>query len=204
MKNMSPFPEFFDSVPSITTFDPLALTLGAVRDGIIKFNYKQIIKAAGHSCPTVAGAYIMTLKALDALYPDSLPVRGEIKVEFKEDEEEGVAGVIGNVITNITGATQKSGFKGLNGKFARHSLMYFNVPIQSSARFTRLDTQKSVDVFYNPNAVPPSSAMQELMLLVMNQKANEAQTKEFGVLWQERVKRILIDNFNNEALIKVH
>ena len=203
MKDMSAFPKFFDEVPSITTFDPLALTLGTVSDGIIKFNYKQIVKAAGHSCPTVAGAYIMTLKALDALYPDSKPVRGEIKVEFKEDQEEGVAGVIGNVITNITAATQKSGFKGLNGRFARHSLMFFNAPIQSSARFTRLDTQKSVDVLYNPNVVPPSKALQELMLLVMNQKANEAQVKEFGVLWQERVKRILIDNFDNEALIKV-
>ena len=195
------FPKFFDEVPGITTFDPLALTLGTVEDGIIKFRYTQIVKSAGHSCPTVAGAYLMTLKALDALYPDSPAVRGEIKVEFKEDMEDGVAGVIGNVISNITGATDKSGFKGLNGNFARHSLMKFNSDINSSARFTRTDTGKSVDVFYNPGIAPAHAKMHELMGLVITGNANKEQIKEFGKLWQERVKRILIDNFNNKEMI---
>ena len=195
------FPKFFDEVTGITTFDPLALTLGTVKDGIIKFRYTQIVKSTGHSCPTVAGAYLMTAKALDALYPESPAVRGDIKVEFKEDLEDGVAGVIANVISNITGATEKSGFKGLNGKFARHSLISFNSNINSSARFTRTDTNKSVDVYYNPSVVPPLPKMQELMPLVMTQNANEEQIKEFGELWQERVKRILIDNFNNKEML---
>ena len=197
------FPKFFDEVPGITTFDPLALTLGTVEDGIIKFRYTQIVKSAGHSCPTVAGAYLMSLKALDMLYPDSPAVRGEIKVEFKESLEDGVAGVIANVISNITGATEKSGFKGLNGNFARHSLMKFNSDINSNARFTRTDTGKSVDVFYNPSIVPPHPRMQELMPLVMTQNASKEEIKEFGKLWQERVKRILIDNINNEKMINI-
>ncbi len=197
------FPKFFDEVAGITTFDPLALTLGTVEDGIIKFRYTQIVKSAGHSCPTVAGAYLMSLKALDALYPEKPAVRGEIKVEFREDLEDGVAGVIANVISNITGATDKSGFKGLNGNFARHSLMSFNADIDSSARFTRVDNGKSVDVFYNPSIVPPKPQMRELMGLVVSQNATKEQIKEFGELWQERVKRILIDNFNNKEMIKV-
>jgi formylmethanofuran dehydrogenase subunit E len=197
------FPKFFSEVPGITTFDPLALTLGTVEDGIIKYRYTQIVKSAGHSCPTVAGAYLMTLKALDALYPDSPAVRGEIKVEFKEEMEDGVAGVIANVISNITGATEKSGFKGLNGRFARHSLMSFGADINSSARFTRTDTGKSVDVDYNPGIVPPHPKMQELMGLVMTQNASKEQVKEFGELWQERVKRILIDNLNNKEMIDI-
>ncbi|NOX15358.1 MAG: hypothetical protein GXP61_04950 [Epsilonproteobacteria bacterium] len=200
---MNNFPDFFAQVAGITTFDPLALTLGVVSDGIIKFKYTQIVKSAGHSCPTVAGAYLMTLKALDALYPLKPAVRGEIKVEFKEDLEDGVAGVIANVISNITGATEKSGFKGLNGRFARHSLMNFNSDINSSARFTRTDTGKSVDVYYNPSVVPIKPKMQELMRPVMSQNATNEQIKEFGELWQERVKRILIDNFDNQAMIKV-
>ncbi len=198
------FPKFFSEVPGITTFDPLALTLGTVEDGIIKYNYTQIVKSAGHSCPTVAGAYLMTLKALDALYPDTPAIRGEVKVEFKEGLEDGVAGVIANVISNITGATDKSGFKGLNGRFARHSLMNFEANINSSARFTRVDNGKSVNVDYNPGIVPPNPKMQELMGLVMTQNANEKQVKEFGELWQERVKRILIDNINNQEMIKVY
>ena len=197
------FPKFFDEVPGITTFDPLALTLGTVEDGIIKFRYTQIVKSAGHSCPTVAGAYLMTLKALDALYPNTPAIRGEIKVEFKENLEDGVAGVIANVISNITGATDKSGFKGLNGNFARHSLMKFNSDISSNARFTRTDTNKSVDVYYNPGIIPPLPKMQELMGLVMTQNADKEQKKEFGQLWQKRVKRILIDNFDNEEMINI-
>ncbi len=200
---MNGFPDFFTKVPGITTFDPLALTLGTVEDGIIKFRYTQIVKSAGHSCPTVAGAYLMTLKALDALYTDTIAVRGEIKVEFKEDLEDGVAGVIANVISNITGATQKSGFKGLSGRFARHSLMSFNADISSSVRFTRVDNGKSVDVYYNPNVVLPDPKMPELMRLVVSQNATDEQKVEFGKLWQERVERILIDNFDNENMIKV-
>ena len=124
------------------------------------------------------------------MYPDELAVRGNIKVEFEESMESGVAGVIGNVISQITGATDKSGFKGLQGKFARHSLMHFNSDINASARFTRLDNSKSVDVFYNPESVKPNPDMQVLMKKMANGEASNDEVKEFGVLWQDRVKRI--------------
>lgn len=94
-------------------------------------------------------------------YPNERAVRGNVKVEFEESLEDGVAGVIGNVISQITGATDKSGFKGLQGQFARHSLMYFNSNIDSSARFTRVDTAKSVDVTYNPEPVKPNPKMMQ-------------------------------------------
>jgi len=195
------YPAFFNDVPTIVTFDPLALMLGTVDDGVIKFRYVQIVKAAGHSCPTVAGAFLMTYKALEVLYPDSNPVRGEIKVAFKDALEDGVTGAISNVITNITGATDKSGFKGLNGKFARHSLMSFSEDIKGIVRFTRTDTNKSVEVFYNPSVVPGTQKSQELMKLVMMQKATKDEQKEFGLLWQDRVKKILIDNIDNKEML---
>ena len=198
---MSDFPEFFKRVPSIVTYDPLAEVLGTFKDGKIMFNYIQIVKAAGHSCPTVAGAYIMTYHALKALYENELPVRGEIKVEFKEDIEDGVIGVIANVITNITGATDKSGFKGIGGKFARHSLMFFNAPINSSARFTRVDTGKSVDVFYDHSIVPGSPKQQPLMQKIMQGVATNEEKEEFGRLWQTRVEKILCEKF--DEVVKV-
>lgn len=194
------FPKFFQDVPSISLYDPLAHILGSVNDGVIKFNYKQIVKAAGHSCPTVAGAYLVTLKALEILYPNSLPVRGEIKVAFKDALQSGVTGVISNVITNITGATKESGFKGLNGKYARHSLMEYAQAMSLQIKFTRVDTNESVEIAYDPSVVPPLPKMQELMQKVLQNDANEMQ-KEFGQLWQERVKRVLIDNFNNDKMI---
>ena len=197
------YPPFYDKVETITLYDPLAEVLGSFEKGEIRFKYTQIVKAAGHSCPTVGGAYLMTLKALEALYPDTLPVRGNIKVEFKESLEEGVAGVIGNVISNITGATEKSGFKGLNGKFARHSLMKFDSDISSSVRFTRVDTNQSVDLFYNPSVVAGNPKMQPLMQKVMQQIATQDEKKEFGILWQLRVEEILCNYSKYNGLIEV-
>ncbi len=197
------YPPFYDKVETITLYDPLAEVLGSFEKGEIRFKYMQIVKVAGHSCPTVGGAYLMTMKALQALYPDTLPVRGNIKVEFKESLEEGVAGVIGNVISNITGATDKSGFKGLGGKFARHSLMNFDSDISSSVRFTRVDTGKSVDVFYNPSVVGASPKMQPLMQKIMQQTATDEEKKEFGILWQKRVEEILCNYSKYEGIIEV-
>lgn len=197
------YPDFFNQIESIKLFDPLSAVLGSFEGGEIEFNYVDVVKSAGHSCPTVAGAYLMTQKALKALYPDTLPVRGEIKVEFSEDESDGVAGVIANVITNITGATERSGFKGLNGNFARHSLMSFNSTISTSAKFTRVDTGKSVEVIYNHQVVPGNPAMQPLMGKVMQGLASVEEKQEFGKLWQMRVKMILIDYKDDENLIKI-
>ena len=184
------YPEFFTTIETIKVKDPLSQVLGAFSNGEYEFSYLDAVKSAGHSCPTVAGAYIMTLEALKALYPDNKAVRGDIKVEFKESLEEGVAGVIGNVVSQITGATDKSGFKGLNGKFARHSLMDFNTNINASARFTRLSNSTSVDVLYNPNTVPADSKMMPLMQKMLQGQASKEETQEFGVLWQKRVENI--------------
>jgi hypothetical protein len=185
------YPEFYDSVASIALTDPLAKVLGAFENGEYEISYIEVVKAAGHSCPTVAGAYLMTEAALKTLYPEQRAVRGTIKVEFAEDLEEGVAGVIGNVISQITGATDKSGFKGLGGNFARHSLMHFNADIQSSARFTRVDNGKSVDVIYNPSSVPADPQMMSCM---------QSDIEKFAELWQDRVKRIFQ---KSDSVIKV-
>lgn len=189
------YPKFYDTIEQIKVKDPLSNALGAFENGEYSFNYLDVVKSAGHSCPTVAGAYIITLEGLKALYPDSLAVRGNIKVEFQESLEDGVAGVIANVISQITGATDKSGFKGLQGKFARHSLMHFSSDTQASARFTRLDNQKCVEVTYNPSSVLPNPDMQMIMQKMGQGTASQEEVQEFGALWQDRVKRIF-ENLN--------
>jgi formylmethanofuran dehydrogenase subunit E len=200
---MRGYPKFYDKVEKIELYDPLAETLGSLKKGLVKVNYLSIVKFAGHSCPTVAGAYLMSLKGLEALYGDELPLRGGIKVEFKESLEDGVAGVIANVISNITGATDVSGFKGLNGKFARNNLMFFGADIDSNVRFTRVDNGKSVDVYYDPSSIPASSDMQPLMQKVLTGQADEKEKKEFGKLWQKRVKKILLKYDEYPSVIKV-
>ncbi len=200
---MRSYPKFYDKVEKIKLYDPLADVLGSFKDGLIKVKYIQVVKFAGHSCPTVAGAYLCTLKGLETLYGDEMPVRGEIKVSFKEAMEDGVTGVISNVISNITGATDKSGFKGLGGKFARHSLMSFGADIDSSVRFERVDTGEKVDVYYDPSSVPGDPKMQELMQKVMSGTATKDEKKEFGKLWQKRVKKILLHYDEYPNVIRV-
>lgn len=195
------YPEFFDQIPSIQLVDPLADFLGAMEDGIVEFTYLDAVKLAGHSCPTIAGAYLATYKALESLYPDSIPQRGGIKVEIKDSLINGVTGVIASVITQITGATKESGFKGINGNFVRHSLLEFDVDIRGQLRFTRLDTGKTVDLNYNP-VVQPEASQQELMQKLITNTASQNEKEEFRMVWQERIRKILIENFDNARVIE--
>ena len=196
------YPEFFKNIETIKLQDDLSLFLGAFEDGIIEFSYLDVVKTAGHSCPTVLGAYLMTLKALKALYPDDIAKRGEILVEFSERQSEGVAGVIANVITNITGACTNNGFKGIGGNFDRNYLLKFEQELNgASARFTRKDSKQSVDVTYNPSSIQFHPSMQALMQKCVQGNASSEERVEFGKLWQERVEKISL-NINEVITIR--
>lgn len=184
------YPKFFEEIETIQLQDDLASFLGAFEQGIIEFSFLDIVKSAGHSCPTVLGAYLMTQQGLKVLYPNELPKRGEILAEFAQNENEGVAGVIANVITNITGATVNLGFKGLAGQFDRRHLMQFNSAIQGNVKFTRKDTNASVEVYYDASAIAADANMPMLMQVCMQGVASTEQQKEFGRLWQARVENI--------------
>lgn len=194
-------PLFFNDVRTITLADPLADFLGAVEDGLIEYSYRDAVKLAGHSCPTVAGAYLATLKALERLYPAEMPQRGAIRVSFREPISSGVTGVMANIATLLTGATQDNGFKGIAGKFDRRNLLFFGAPIGGEMRFERCDNGVAVVTAYHPEIVPSEAAMKELMPLVMAGAASADERKQFGQLWQERVKRILIDHIDDPRLV---
>jgi len=127
------FPEFFATAPSIATFDPLAEFLGAADSGLIEYRYGDAVRLAGHSCPTVASAFLMTRSALKALYHDRLPERGNLRIDFREPREAGVAGVMATIATLITGATDEGGFRGIGGRFNRRDLLRFGVGSLCSA-----------------------------------------------------------------------
>ena len=195
------YPNFFNNIEKITLQDSLSNFLGTFENGIIEFSYLDIVKSAGHSCPTVAGAYLMTLEGLKALYPDNTPQRGDIFVSFKEDASESVAGVIASVLTQITGATETSGFKGIGGNFVRHDLMKFNDDINSSIKLQRLDTGKTVEVIYNPSSIPGDPLQQQLMQKIMQNIATDQEKNKFGELWQQRVENIF-QNIDTVITIK--
>jgi hypothetical protein len=186
------YPKFFDKVTPILLEDPLSNFLGVFEEGKLEITYLDCVKLAGHSCPTVAGAYLMAQKGLEALYPDVLPQRGSIHVSMRDGEAEGVTGVICNVISFIAGANGISGFKGINGHFSRDNLVSYNVPMDGEVKLTRLDTNSSVVLSYDPSSIPGDPAMQPLMGKSLQGLASEGERKEFGRLWQARVEKILL------------
>lgn len=184
------YPRFFYTIPTITLQDELSNFLGTFENGIIEFSYLDIVKSSGHSCPTIAGAYLICLEGLKHLYPDSIPKRGEIKVFFKEDKLDGVTGVIASVLTHITGATENLGFKGINGNFARTNLMSFNDNISSNIKFQRVDNGDIVELQYNPTVIKADPRQMHLMEKIIQNNAKKEEIREFGKLWQNRVKEI--------------
>lgn len=195
------YPEFFDEAGSIELRDPLADFLGAAADGIVEYRYADAVRLAGHSCPTVAGAWLMNRRALAALYCNERPERGAIRVDFRDAATAGVTGVIAAVTTLITGATHDTGFKGLGGRFDRRQRLFFGAAIGGELRLQRLDTGAAVDVSYRPERVPADAALPGLMPKVLAGAASAAERAEFRRLWQERVRRILIEHADDEALV---
>jgi hypothetical protein len=196
-------PDFFDQVRSLTVYDPLAEFLGAAVDGRIEYRYVDAVRLAGHSCPTVAAAYWMTLKGLGALYPDSPPERGGIRVDFRQDLLSGVTGVIANVVAMLTGAAQDTGFKGIGGRFDRRGLLYFSVDVGEEIRFTRKDTGAAVDVAARLRSVPFAPETGDLMQKCLDGSATAEETARFRDNWQARVRALLLEHGDDERVFPV-
>jgi hypothetical protein len=198
------FPEFFARVPAITLRDPLAQFLGAAEGGLIDYGFADAVKLAGHSCPTVAGAYVMACRALKALYGDEIPERGGIRVDFREDQGSGVAGVIASVVTLLTGAAGPGGFKGLAGRYGRRDLLHFAAgEVAGEARFTRRDNGRSVTAVIDLSSIPGDPRMGQLLQGLLAGDTDPEAARLFGQIWQERVRRILLDHFDDPAVIRL-
>ena len=197
------YPAFFDQAPVITVHDGLARFLGACDDGLITYRYIDAVRLAGHSCPTVAGAYLMTRRALALLYPDRAPERGEIQVRFSTAVDEGVTGVIGSVVGLVTGAAGLGGFKGIGRHFRRENLMYFSCALENEVSFERVDNGASVQLAAHLNKVEANPLTGKLLRKILEGLATQDEASEFATLWQERVKRILIDHADDPEMISV-
>ena len=195
-------PHFFNDITPIVMRDPLAEVLGAAENGIIEYSYTDVVKLAGHACPTVAGAYLMVEKGLNALYGEETPVRGGIKVFIKGKLGEGVIGVISNVAAMITGATTISGFHGLAGHFDRRDLLFYVPNMDVDMILERVDTGARVELSYDPSFVSTDERMGELLVRIASGSADVEDRELFGSLWQDRVRRILIEYKNDPRLVK--
>jgi hypothetical protein len=196
------FPDFFAAAPTIRTRDPLAAFLGAAADGLLEYRFADAVRLAGHSCPTVAAAFLMTRRALCLLYPDSLPVRGEIRVDLRQARDAGTAGVTASIATLVTGATADSGFRGLGGQFGRRDKLFFDQALAAGdLRFTRLDTGAAVETAAQLERVPADARLGALMAACLAGSASAEDAALFRRLWQERVRCLLCEHADDPEVI---
>ncbi len=199
----SMFRDFLNEIEPIRLREPLAQTLGAFKDDevVLEYSFAETVKMAGHACPTVSCAYVGLHKAIEALYPGEVPVRGDISVVVYGEPDDGAYGVMAQVFAFITGACPETGFKGLGPKFKRKNLLTFSTQkIDDRAMcfaFKRSDTNRKVLLKLYPQRLPSlgqkQQRMGELLEKVIWEAARKEETKEFQDLWMERVERIVLD-----------
>ena len=197
------FPDYFSRVPGITVYDPLAELLGAPADGLLRYQFSDAVRLAGHACPTVASAWLATTRALARLYPERLPQRGNIGVALAESEEAGVAGVIASVAGLVTGAAGNGGFMGLGGRHGRRDLLRYGVADVAGIAFTRLDSGRAVDCRLKLDRVASDPALPTLLAAILDGSADAAQRRQFAAAWQDRVRRLLVEHADDPALVDI-
>lgn len=199
------FPSFFNQAPTITVRDALAEFLGAAENGILTYRYADAVRLCGHSCPTVAGAYLMVIKGLEALYGAELPQRGDIEAFMQGNRDEGTTGVTASVVQLLTGAAPETGFGGIGmqGRFARRNLLSFGADIGGTLTLRRKDNGKTVAVSLNAALQPFAPEMRELMPKAVGGSASAEELERFGQLWQARVKAFLTESADDPQFVIV-
>lgn len=197
------FLKYYEQIENIKMYDPLSRTLGSLEDGIIEFSFLDLVKCAGHGCPTVGGAYLMAAAGLKHLYKDDLPCRGKIELHLKTSKDIKTTGVIANTIGIIIGAADEGGFKGLNGLYARNNLIKFNQTFDGDVLLKRIDNGKFVSISYHPEIVPGNPLVSQLLSKILNQESTIDEEVEFQKNWNERLEKIMLLGSSNPQLIKI-
>lgn len=179
--------------PVLELGDPLAELLGALPPGgRFRYTYDDAVKLAGHSCPTVAGAWRMVAAALAALYrPGELPRRGELEVTVGGTSDDGASGPVAAVIGLVTGAAAEGGFGGLLGRHARRGLLRFDAALAGRVRFRRRDGGGAVAVSFDPAPVPAAPETGRLLAACLDGRGSESERARLAACWQGRVRELL-------------
>ncbi|MFO1387453.1 MAG: FmdE family protein [Chitinivorax sp.] len=193
----------FAVAPSIELYDPLAAVLGSAPGGVLRYGFADAVQLSGHACPTVAGAYLMTLRGLRQLYPQQTPQRGDVLVRMRQAAADGTTGVIAQIAGLITGAAGEGGFAGLAGQFRRRGLLQFNQDIVSLMQLVRIDNGEAVNLDFDPSLVPAALDIGELLPQVLAGEAEPEQIERFQSCWRQRLFDILVTHADNPLLVRL-
>ena len=187
-------------VDPIRIRDPVAEALAVLDPGEpFVVTYADVVKAAGHSCPTASGAYRSSQRGLDALYPDTFPVRSNIEVGVPGPRDDPSYGVMARIVSYVTGAAGADGFGGLaGGHGGRRNLLTFDAFDHDGAdptvRFRRTDTGEAVEVTYHVSDVPDSGPAMGYLQQILGGSASDDQREAFAEAWHGRVRAVLSDD----------
>lgn len=185
-----------DALEPIQVRDPVAEVLGVRESGQpFSITYADVVTAAGHSCPTAAGAFRIAQLGLAALYPESLPTRGEIDVHLHGPRDEMPFGVLGSLLSYVTGAAGPEGFPGLADGFGGRDGRLTDDERSETAgvvvTFTRADTDDAVAVTYRMEAVPELGDAAIVLPKIIQGTASADEQQVFLDAWHGRVRTVL-------------
>jgi hypothetical protein len=209
-------------VPPIEMYEPF-FELFDQRDRPALYKYREAVKLAGHSCGATSSAWEITKKALELLYPGETPVRGDIMVYAPGAEDEWNIGVIGEVITYITGAAPHTGFSGAEfgngaGPFPgdpvfvrRNKMVYAEEPLGTWPpngmmwRFERIDTGAQACIRFNyvgPTGIQPPAGPDWVALgaKVASGMASPEEVEQYTTWWNDRVEYVF-DNADSLVVV---
>jgi formylmethanofuran dehydrogenase subunit E len=188
----------YENAEPIRIRDPVAEALTVLEPNEpFVITYEDVVKVAGHSCPTASGAYRIAQLGLDALYPDGTPVRGEIQVTAGGPKDDPSYGVMSRIISYVTGAAEEDGFGGLAGGYGgrQDSLHFGDFESDDPAfEFTRTDTDESVRVTYHVADVPAAGPATQALQKLIDGTATPDERGAFSEAWHGRIERILTDD----------
>ena len=187
-------------VPPLMMKDPFLELLGQANKPV-PYYYAEAVKLSGHSCGAVTGAWTITRKALEELYPNETPVRGQIKIVAPGAKDEWFVGVFGEVMTYITGAAPESGFPGaeFGNDYNRRNLMIYQKepsgtpPPKMVWIFERIDTGAKVSVQFDVSKVKPPATpdFTAMTTKVAKGEASPTETKNWIKYWNDRAVYVL-------------
>jgi len=187
------YPAFYNKIENIKLYDNLSDFLGATNGGIIEIGYLDCVKLAGHSCPTVAAAFIATKVAIKHLYQNNLPNRSEVKITLKEPKNSGVVGVTGMVASYILGSFDEGGFAGIGNKFCKRGLLEYNCEQKGDIAFTHTNTGEKIELNLDTSIAPKDPELKSLMQKSLKGEASKQEMLKFQNLWQARAEFMLLN-----------
>jgi formylmethanofuran dehydrogenase subunit E len=189
----NPWPGFYSQAPEIRIIDPMAVVAGSMPEGanIITIKLTDLAVYSGHICPSMAAGYMLTKKAMNALYPNSIPQRGQIRVSAMAPTD------LMDVASYITGA---------RAFYGRDEINAYDLVVDPSLKpkqrgqyvmvFQRKDTGKTVKAVYDKFKLIPEKNVKEVKVFLNKMLKGEALPQEKEKNWTRLnglVKKVLLD-----------